>query len=234
LAIKVKNDDVKPDLPPIAESKNVQAVRHLFKHDGVEILIMAGLSPKEDRRPRGWYVFCNGRLVLDGDKTEQTGWGVDGAAQWHSKYNHFLGYVYFKSKDVRKLPWTTTKEGVDRESRVYQAALSEMRLLTRPILEFLNALYDDIKEQGEPERKAFEEVKPVPAEKMAGRPNSFFKTTLTRSPDDELTSIQYKRTRKKIDQVRRAIGRMRLSAARIGEYTFDWYYNRNCKNGDSN
>ena len=127
LTVKVNSTPAVGDIPELAESKNLRLVRQQTKKDGVDILIMAGTTPAADRTPRGWYVFCNGRLVLDGDKTDRTGWGLDNFPIFHSKYNHFLGYVYFRSKDVRKLPWTTTKEGVLRESPVYQAALADMR-----------------------------------------------------------------------------------------------------------
>ena len=143
LKIRVNREDAKADIPELAESRDLRAVRQMTKKDGVDILIMAGLSPVTDREPRGWYVFCNGRMVLDADKTERTGWGTDSHPRFHVKYNHFLGYVYFRSKDVQKLPWTTTKEGVDLESPIYQTALAEMRLLSRPVLNFLNDLYSD-------------------------------------------------------------------------------------------
>lgn len=151
LQIVINSTPVAADLPEFGEGAGLRTVRHLIKKDGVEILIMAGLSPASDRVPRGWYVFLNGRVVLAADKTERTGWGIDSHPAFHSKFNHFLGYVLFRSKDVQKLPWTTTKEGVNRESPIYQAALAEMRLLSRPVLDFLNNLYGDVKEQSEPE-----------------------------------------------------------------------------------
>src|SRR5712692_3815688 len=134
LKIKVNNEDAKADIPELVESKDLRSVRQMIRRDGVDILIMAGLSPRSDKKPRGWYIFCNGRMVLDADKSEKTGWGTDSHPGFHVKYNHFLGYVYFRSKDVQKLPWTTTKEGVDLESPIYQTALAEMRLLSRPVL----------------------------------------------------------------------------------------------------
>jgi hypothetical protein len=200
----------------------------MSKKDPVDILILAGLSPTTDRKPRGWYVFCNGRMVLEADKSDKTGWGVDSHPGFHVKYNHFLGYVYFRSKDVMKLPWTTTKDGVDWESPVYQTALAEMRTLSRPILNFLNDLYPEVKEQSEPEHNLFREARSVPLLKIASRDNSTFEAKVKKSSDDDLVSIQYKRSKRKIRKVKDAIGKY-LSASRIGEYTFDWFYDRNCK-----
>ena len=190
---------------------------------------MAGLSPAGDRKPRGWYVFCNGRLVLDADKTERTGWGTDSHPAFHAKYNHFLGYVYFRSKDLRKLPWTTTKEGVDRESPIYQAALAEMRVLTRPVLDFLNDLYSDVKEQSEPEHILFKSGIPVDPGKIASRRKHCFRGEGQKDSDDDLVSIQYRQPRKKLKKIREVLGKLNMPAYRIGEHTFDWFYDRNCK-----
>ncbi|MGD0012962.1 MAG: ATP-binding protein [Bryobacteraceae bacterium] len=229
LKIKVNAEACLPDIPELAESKDLRAVRHMFKKDGVDVLIMAGLSPKHDRKPRGWYVFCNGRMVLDADKTEKTGWGTDSHPAFHVKYNHFLAYVYFRSQEVQKLPWTTTKDGVDRESPIYQTALSEMRLLSRPILDFLNTFYEDVKEQSEPERAVFEKARPVSPLKIAVRQNTPFEVRVKKTADDELVSIQYPRPNKKLRRIREVLGRSSMSASRIGQYTFDWFYDRNCK-----
>lgn len=229
LKIKVKDEGAAADIPELAESKHLRAVRQLIKKDGVDILIMAGLSPSDDRKPRGWYVFCNGRLVLDADKTERTGWGTDSHPAFHVKYNHFLGYVYFRSKDLRKLPWTTTKEGVDRESPIYQTALAEMRVLTRPVLDFLNDLYSDVKEQSEPEHILFKSGIPVDPGKIASRRNTVFEARVRKDSDDDLVSIQYRQPKKKLKKIREVLGKLNMPAYRIGEYTFDWFYDRNCK-----
>jgi hypothetical protein len=229
LQIKINGIEAKAEIPELAESKGLRPVRHLIKKDGVEILIMAGLSPVTDRTPRGWYIFLNGRMVLDADKTERTGWGSDSHPAFHSKYNHFLGYVYFRSKDVQKLPWTTTKEGVNRESMIYQAALAEMRLLSRPVLDFLNDLYTDVKEQSEPEHALFRQAKPIAPQTVARRSNTSFKAEIVKETEDSLMSIQYKRPKKKIRKIREFLGKPNMSAYRVGEYTFDWFFDRNCK-----
>jgi hypothetical protein len=230
LAITVNGRAAEADIPELAESKDVKPVRQRSKKDGVDILIMAGLSPKADRTPRGWYVFCNGRLVLDADKSEKTGWGQESQPSFHYKYNHFLGYVYFRSTDLWKLPWTTTKDGVDRESAIYQTALGEMRVISRPILTFLNTFYEDVKEIEQPERMVLEKAKAVSPLTVAARRNSpAFEVRVAKAPAESLVSIQYKRPKKKLEQIKDALGKRSMSATRIGEYTFDWFYERNCK-----
>src|SRR5262249_43177135 len=89
LQIYVNKTSVKALLPEFLESKNLQPARQFFKADGVDVLVLAGATAREDRQPRGWYIFCNGRMVVEADKTTVTGWG-DGLPQFHTKYNHFL------------------------------------------------------------------------------------------------------------------------------------------------
>lgn len=228
LKIKIPGENATADIPELAETNGLHAVRQMIKRDGVDILILAGLSPQTDRKPRGWYVFCNGRMVLDADKTEKTGWGTDSHPAFHVKFNHFLGYVYFRSKDLWKLPWTTTKEGVDRESPIYQTALAEMRLLSRPVLNFLNDLYPDVKEESEPEHALFKSAQPIPPQKIAKRYNTPFEAKPKKEIGDKPVSIQYKRPKKKLEQIKKVLGK-RISASDIGKHTFDWFYDRNCK-----
>lgn len=229
LKIRVNGITATAEIPRLAISKDLQPVRQLLKKSGVDILIMAGLSPRDDRKPRGWYAFCNGRMILDADRTERTGWGTGSAPAFHTKFNHFLGFVYFRSTDLRKLPWTTTKDELDRDSIIYQEALTQMRMLSRPILDFLNNLYEDVKEESEPEHNVFQSGKAVPAAKVASRANATWQVRLKKQSDDHLVSIQYKRSKRKITKVKEALGKTAMSASRIGEYTFDWFYDRNCK-----
>jgi hypothetical protein len=154
---------------------------------------------------------------------------MDSHPTFQPKFNHFLGYVYFRSKDVQKLPWTTTKDNVDQESPVYQKALSEMWVHSRPVLDFLNDLYPDLKEESGPEHDLFTAAEAVPPQKIASRANTLFEAAVRRETDDQMVSIQYRRPRKKLEKVRQVLGRSRMSASNIGEYTIDWFYDRNCK-----
>ena len=102
----------------------------------------AGLADR-DRPAAGWHVFCNGRLILEGDKTSVTGWGSKedtGIPRFHGQFNRFRGYAYFDSDDARLLPWNTTKTRLDQDSAVYRASRLHMRILMRPVIDFLNQL----------------------------------------------------------------------------------------------
>src|SRR5207249_4916615 len=69
LTITVNGSAVKSYLPAIGESDQLPLARKYWKSDGVDILILAGITPKRFGKPGGWYVFCNGRMVLEADKT---------------------------------------------------------------------------------------------------------------------------------------------------------------------
>src|SRR5262249_54428180 len=152
--------------------------------------------------PRGWYVFCNGRMVLESEKTTMTGWGTSRLPAFHSKFNHFIGYVYFRSKDLFKLPWTTTKDGVELESPIYQEALNQMAVYARPALDFLNKLYSDTRPESEPEKEVFQSAKKIGPERVAAQPDQMFTAEVKRDRNEELITIQYKRKRKLIQKVK--------------------------------
>ena len=82
-------------------------------------------------------MFCNGRLILEADKSRTTGWG-DGNPQYHNQYARFRGYVFFDSDHAGLLPWTTTKSNVDADSPIFRAVRLEMLYMMRPIIDFLN------------------------------------------------------------------------------------------------
>ena len=116
----------------------------------VELQIVAGIGP--DRRSAnesGWYVYCNGRLVIKADRSALTGWGTDdpasgtGTPAWHPQYARFRGFVYFRSEHPGALPWTTTKTEIDAYSDVYQNALIKMRSAIRSFAKYTNELIQE-------------------------------------------------------------------------------------------
>jgi hypothetical protein len=220
LSIRVNGQEVHPNVPVIG-ADTFDPVRQSFRYGDVDILIIAGLTPATDRIPRGWYVFCNGRMVVEADRTVLTGWG-DIFPQFHSKYNRFIGYVYFHSRDVDKLPWTTTKQGVDRDSPVYRAALREMQVHARPIIAFLNRLYptDVSAEDATLERQVITDATLTTVDKLR-KANTTFAISGARQRVRKDISIQYKRPRELVEKLKRHLGKTAWSASRLGEYTFD-------------
>ncbi len=118
----------------------------------VDVTILVGLassSPKE----AGWYVICNGRVVLEADRGELTGWGLMEAEagrvivpSFHNQFARFRGIITFDSIDSRRVPWTTTKNDVDQDSSVWARAFPRMTEMMRTVVSFLNELDRDIDE----------------------------------------------------------------------------------------
>lgn len=125
--------------------------QYLDSDNPVKVKVFAGVS-KSDPSTAGWYIFCNGRLVLGQDQTAVTGWGEQ-IPKYHNQFSRFRGYVFFDSDDAGNLPWNTTKTGVDSDSPIYHAVRLEMMRMARPVIDFLNRLdreKEDEEEEGRP------------------------------------------------------------------------------------
>lgn len=228
VSISVNDISVKHRLPELAVSKDYALVRKRFSVDDVDVHLLAGLTPKADRVPRGWYIFCNGRMVLEADKTYRTGWG-DLLPQFHSKYNHFVGFVFFRSRHVDRLPWTTTKEGVEQDSPIYQRALSEMALNAMPLLKFVNRFYpSDEHAEKELNRQVLDRAQSVAAEDVEKAESSFRFTPPKRKSPREAT-ISFRKPAVQVEKVKKHLGDLTMSNGKVGEYVFDWFMKEELK-----
>ena len=228
IRIRVNSKLIKSSLPKTGSGSFTPA-RRQFSYKGVDILIIATLSPKDDHNAHGWYVFCNGRLVLNADKTAKTGWG-NLLPQFHSKYNHFVGYVYFRSDDVRLLPWTTTKQDILQESETYQKALVEMQIQARPVLNFLNRLYPGEQEpEGLVERDILEEAEEISIDKIEKEQAAFLYKAESTKKGDKGVNIKYKKPFEEVEKIRKHLGKSRMSSSRVGAYTFEYFLKQECE-----
>ena len=124
----------------------------------LRVRLYCGLASHEKRAPRdaGWYIFCNGRLIVNANQTDLTGWGV-GNPRFHPQYSAFRGYVFFDSDDPGRLPWNTMKTSVDSETEEYAATRQVMISAMRPVTNFLNRLAaEDQATDSGPLRRAWE------------------------------------------------------------------------------
>ena len=232
LTIQLQGESIRSNLPAFGTyDDHLTPGRKLLQHEDVEVLIVAGVTPADDKVPHGWYVFCNGRMVLEADRSRVTGWG-DALPQWQPKYRRFVGYTYFRSDDVRRLPWMTTKQGVVFESSLYQTALAEMVVQARPVITFLNNLYPGEQfPEGVLERKLLAQVQSVLISEVP-KTESRFKVDLSKEkskPENRLVNISYKKSQKDIDRARECIRQPGLSAKKIGEYTFEYFLKQECQ-----
>ncbi len=201
----------------------------------VSVRIVVGLS-ESDPSKAGWYIICNGRVVLSADRSEQTGWNSvaeqkDGIPKFHNQYARFRGIVFFNCKTSRKLPWNTTKTGLDSSSKFWQSVLPKMLDHTRIVINFLNHLDEEIEEFGPsaPTLLSLErQTSAQDVEKLHGQRK--FSWNETAKPEGERKKrILYYREESKLEFLKTAFGVHTAKA--VGERTFDFAYDE--QGGDS-
>lgn len=196
------------------------------------VKIYAGISKSDHRSTAGWYVFCNGRLVLEADQTLTTGWGQGGETtipKYHGQFAMFRGYVLFDSDDAGRLPWNTTKTGVDADSSSFRAVRLEMINLMRPVIDFLNKLKEE--KESEADSKPLEEAvqNAVMAKVSVVKTSKVFTAPKpkTRRVESNLGRIQYNKPLEEIEQVKKCLNVSTLRE--VGEKTFDYFLQMECE-----
>jgi hypothetical protein len=205
----------------------------------VEVELYAGIG-EPILLDAGWYVFCNGRLILKADRTPITGWGVDLDAEAeaeevreggrtkkipkaHYQFARFRGYVYFNSNDASLLPWNTTKSGIDIGSPVYQAIKWNMIAAMRQVIDFLNKLKE---EKDRDETYLADLISHATESKVSDIPRSakfVYPILATRKIMPKTQRISYV---KSIEEFRKASKLLGISASKdVGEKTFDYFLN---------
>lgn len=199
----------------------------------VNVKLYAGIS---DRNPSeaGWYVFCNGRLLLGADQSLTTGWGENQEAtlpKYHNVYARFRGYAFFDSDDTSQLPWNTTKTGVDADSPKYRTIRLEMITMTRSVLNFLSKL--------DAERQNKDTEDPMPLEMAVTATRSVRLQEIIKSntfivpqaravkPPPSEGRIQYWKPRSEIDRVKEKLNVTTYKD--VGEMTFDYFLKMECE-----
>ena len=134
LSISINGSQVVFSNEKIIHSPNVKPYSYSATIDTVKVNIIAGIAPKGFPDNAGWYIYCNGRLVVFADKTSLTGWGEDGVRNFHNSIAFFRGFVFFESTNPELLPWNTTKTSVDSSSPFFIYALPKMRDATLQII----------------------------------------------------------------------------------------------------
>lgn len=237
LVITVNGAPISGGALEFLESDDILPARTVYAMDEdttaqLSVTLYAGISTSAPREA-GWYVYCNGRLILGADQTLVTGWGEADEARipkYHNQYARFRGYAFFDCDDANKLPWTTTKTGVNQGSAVYKRARLEMVAIMRPVIDFLNEL-DREKDSPPEDQTPLEEIVSKAALRSVSDVNHRQRFTLperkrqrTKTPQ---TSIQYKRDVREVDIAKDVLGV--TSAVEVGHRTFDYFYERECE-----
>ncbi len=201
----------------------------------VQVRLYAGVVDSSEPQEAGWYVFCNGRLVVEADKTEETGWGASSETKFprfHNRYARFRGYTFLDCDDASKLPWTTTKTGLDADSRLYRRVLQSMTDIARPITTFLYDIAREIEnppdEPGTDLQRLIDNAQPVRLSSLTttNAPFGYKRPPAQRKPQVRTQSIQYRKPITQIEAVKKALHV--ASAAEAGQRTFDYFYKREC------
>ena len=193
-------------------------------HPQIRIRVCVGINESNPGQA-GWYISCNGRIVLSADQTDRTGWSqtteTSKVPQYHNQFSRFRGYTFFDSEDASQLPWNTTKDDIDIDSAVYQHAMRKMVTMMRPVIDFLNALDAEDRDAGvgTPLSDAIEKAKPVAVRDV--RNTSAFAAP-PRAAAPPLAHIAYSKERSKVIALQAALSA--ASNKQVGIKTFDLAY----------
>lgn len=168
LKILINEESLTYDVPTLKSNEEINIFSQEYKfysEEGeekeVKVTIIAGLTYR-DLTSAGWYIYCNNRLLVSANQNMLTGWGSNGERKFHHDFAFFKGYVFFESKDGDRLPWTTTKDGINFNSDVYQAILIKMQNEIKPLLDLLKDLGEETtlynKDPDNIERKIYNSV----------------------------------------------------------------------------
>ena len=199
--------------------------------DGVAMQLYAGIG-QLSRPMAGWYIYCNGRMIVEHDQTELTGWGESvevAIPKYHHQFARFRGCVFFDSDDSSKLPWNTTKDGVDAGSEVYRSAKVRMVSHMRSVIDFLNRLDGELAEPDENKRvlsSLVESAGYAAPLKVPSTPRfTYTAPDIRRPPLDVRVTIS--RRRAEVERLKKYLGTRSNKAA--VEAVFDWYMENVCR-----
>jgi hypothetical protein len=229
LVLEVNGKPVRPYDFKFLSSDKIKPFRRAFKLKSVDIEMVAGLAARpadsydpdeidatEDRS--GWYVICNGRIVLAADKSELTGWGYQSSARWHPQYRGFVGIILFTAKNAADLPLTSTKRSIDFERDIYRLALVRMMEITRSWINYTNQRKSALADATAIERAA----EPISLASVPRSPTLVLPTFKAAPASPKLTTIQYPKAQAEINALAVAFGDPRLSAREVGIRSFDF------------
>lgn len=196
-----------------------------YDRGDVHIRLVAGVGPS-DPQEAGWYVHCNGRMVLDADRSRTTGWGEPRMTpMFHNQYARFRGAAFFDSEDAALLPWNTTKDGVDEGVPVFMEAYNFMLAMMQPVVRFLDAVDRD-HDKPEGQRPLVQLLDHSSSLKTITRLSQSERFEYQRPPpppppSERAVTIQYQKPKRLVELVKKSL--RAPSARAAGAETFDYY-----------
>lgn len=212
------------------EGEGFAPMRTSYQDGDVTVEILAGMAepPPDDLEPDesdrriqdwGWYLICNGRVVLGPDATNLTGWGVNNLPGFHPQYAGFRGMVLFTSPNPGALPMTTTKRGIDVSSEVYIRARSAMAAPARSWIDYTNARKAD-REAAKAREAA---ASPVRLADVAEAPAVSLPTS-AKGTKVRLANVNYAKPVPEMNRLAKALGNINKSYRDVGIESFDYAY----------
>lgn len=197
----------------------------------IHVRILAGVTNESNPKQAGWYIFCNGRMVVEADQSSLTTWvGKDAQGEiafpkFHNQFSKFRGYVSFDSESPHALPWNTTKTSVDIDAKSYVHTRQEMFKSARPVIDFLNALNaeNDEEEDQRPLSIALNSTKASSiGQKFKAGTFANPKPRPKKNAGPKLTSISYKKPVAEVERLKDALNVS--SNKEVGEASFEIAY----------
>ena len=196
----------------------------------VKVEILAGMAapppensdPEDDAEPEnrfGWYVACNGRIVLAADKTAISGWGTEGWPQWHPQYAGFLGIILFNSEDAALLPLTTTKRNVEVSSVVYRRARPRMREISKDWISYTNT-----RKQALDQARQIESAATPVLIYDVKKSQEVILPKLTPITREKPANINYSMPQKRVKALAKGLGSVNMTYRDVGIQSFEYAY----------
>jgi hypothetical protein len=138
------------------------------------------------------------------------------------QFNSFLGFVFFESNDPSKLPWTTTKHDLNRESAIYLRVKNRMAAAAQPVLAFCRKKYSADSEGTPAEREISKDVATVTLGDLSTR-QSVFSAPVGKALPKTTVRVQYDAEKTDLEKIKKHLGKSALAAWAIGRHTFDYY-----------
>lgn len=250
LRIKVNGESLKPHVRKLVSDRALAPARKRFTLAGakgkkVTVELWCGLGKPQShssaRAESGWYVFCNGRMLLEADKTTATGWGVEddeSIPAYHPQFNDFRGYAYLDADDAADLPWNTTKTALDTDHPVYRSVRLQMVAIARPVVDYFNKRKEEndaLKAAGDTGvgrlQSLFDDANTKPLDDITARA-SFSAPPPKKAPKpkgiEAHQAISFKVDKDKAETVKDSLDVP--SWTKVGEEVFNYYYNAECGN----
>ena len=221
------------EISPVKES-------YVDKPSGVKVEIIAGIAPKEENNKHlpenaGWYLYCNGRLIVAADKSSLTTWkdieNKSSGLSFHNQYASFRGIVFFSSDNPALLPWNTTKTGIDSTSMVYIQARERML----EIFKIVRGFYDEAKKYSKEneddglelsiDKMSYVEVTRETNEKSINTNRAMSIKNIVIDPNPSV-NISYKKPKAEVERIKNSL---EVSTNKdVGIKTFEYYLDAEC------